>query len=242
MIGPWYVTTDYRRRTAWGNPCQSKATAGRVSIDGRSFVLSRDAVEAFEVWEKIRAKHGYKLTGSDTGFYNCRHMQHNPSLPYSYHSWGMALDVNWLENPAGSKLVTDIPQEMIDELLSVRTNSGARVFRWGGDWDWDGVSSDHSYIDAMHWEVVAHPLDLATGINYEGDDDMAIDQKYHQILEDIAWAVLKEGTHGGYMMRKLIEAVRDGKGIATVTDLKALNGTEIELEGKTLRVLVKEVQ
>ena len=171
MRGPYYVTTESRRMAAWGDPCGVKATAGRVTIDGRTFSLASLAVPAFKVWEAIRAKYNYRLTGTDTGFYNCRHMRHNPSLPWSVHAWAMAMDVNWLENPAGSKLVTDIPQPMIDEILAVRTNSGARLFRWGGDWDWDGISTDHSYVDAMHWEVVAHPLDLETGINYEVQEE-----------------------------------------------------------------------
>lgn len=164
MIGPYYITSDDRRRAAWGDPCRTEAYSGRVVIDGRIFALSIHAVEAFAVFEKIRERHNYQLTGTDTGFYNCRHTQHNPSLPMSFHSWGMALDINWLENPAGSKLVTDLPRAMIRELLEVRTKSGARVFRWGGDWDYDGEWEDHSYVDAMHWEVVSHPLDLATGV------------------------------------------------------------------------------
>jgi hypothetical protein len=167
MIGPYYITTDARRRAAWGKPCVSNTPAiqaGQVVLNGKTYNLHSAAVVPFQVFEHIRAKHNYVPTGTDTGFYDCRHMQHNPALPMSYHSWGMALDINWLQNPAGNKLVTDIPKAMRDEILALRTVSGARVFRWGGDWDWDGVSSDHSYIDAMHWEVVAHPLDLATGI------------------------------------------------------------------------------
>jgi peptidoglycan hydrolase-like protein with peptidoglycan-binding domain len=164
MIGPYLITKDAYRRAAYGKPCGKIATAASVVIDGRMFKCRVEAVEPFQAWEQIRAGHGYQLTGNDTGIYNCRHMNNDDSKPMSFHSWGMALDVNWLENPAGSKLVTDIPQAMINDILALRTNSDARVFRWGGDWDWDGISSDHSFIDAMHWEVVAHPLDLATGI------------------------------------------------------------------------------
>jgi hypothetical protein len=163
------VLNETQRLAAWGDPC----VAGDVDLvslvlDGRTFQVNTLGLEAFQMWETIRAQHDYKLTGTDTGFYNCRHMRHKTSLPWSVHAWAMALDVNWLENPAGNKLVTDIPQAMIDDLLAVRTGSGERVFRWGGDWDWDGESTDHSYLDAMHWEVVAHPSDLASGII--GDD------------------------------------------------------------------------
>lgn len=236
MLGPYYVTTDARRHAAWGDPCQAKATAGRVTIDGRTFVLSIDAVAAFEVWERIRHRHGYRLTGTDTGFYNCRHMQHNPDLPMSYHSWGMALDVNWLENPAGSKLVTDIPQAMIDDLLAVRTGSGARVFRWGGDWDWDGVSTDHSYIDAMHWEVVAHPSDLATGIYDPKEQDMT--PKQEKFLNDMIASADAVATNG-HFVKPTVELVRSHS--ATVSKLKkqiAAAGTGGAAVGATIAEIV----
>ena len=165
MIGPFYVTSNSKRYAAWGPPCADTATGGRVTIDGRTFACHPNVVPAFEAWEAIRSLYGYRLTGNDTGFYVCRHMRWDESLPMSTHSWGRSMDVNWLENPAGNKLVTDIPAGMIVDLHAVRTNSGARVFLWGADWDWDGLTTDHSYVDAMHWEVVAHPLDLATGID-----------------------------------------------------------------------------
>ena len=170
-----YVLTEAQRLAAWGDPCVAgDVLLGPLILDGRTFSVNQIGIPAFEVWEDIREVHDYKLTGTDTGFYNCRHMRHNAALPWSVHAWAMALDVNWLENPAGNKLVTDIPQEMIDDLLAVRTTSGARVFRWGGDWDWDGESTDHSYVDAMHWEVVAHPLDLETGFTNTPGDDMPL--------------------------------------------------------------------
>lgn len=104
---------------------------------------------------------GFILTG------NCRRMRHSASLPYSPHAWATALDVNWLENPAGSKLISNIPRQMVFLLQSVKTTSGAYVFMWGGDWD-RNVRTGHTYYDAMHWEVIAHPLDLNTGITLPG--------------------------------------------------------------------------
>jgi hypothetical protein len=167
MLGA-YVLSEGDWQRAYGNPCGAAMSAGLVLIDGRSLRCRKEAVAPFQAWERIRARHKYRLTGDDTGIISCRHQRHDPKLPWSVHAWGGALDVNWLENPAGSKLITDIPKAMRDEILALRTNSGARVFRWGGDWDNDGMSNDHTYIDAMHWEVIAHPLDLATGIK-EGD-------------------------------------------------------------------------
>lgn len=165
MLGS-YVTKSADWYKVWGPPCQAVATSASVTIYGRTHKCHPAAVTPFRVWEQIRAKHGYKMDGTDTGIYNCRHMRHDPAAPMSVHSWGMALDANWLQNPAGNKLVTDMPRPMIDEILALKTVSGAWVFRWLGDSDRDGTSTDQTYIDAMHFEVMAHPLDLATGIAY----------------------------------------------------------------------------
>lgn len=161
MLGPYYVNTDSRRRAAWGPPCHPALTP--VIIAGRQYSCDVSVKPAFDLLEQIRARYGYTQTGTDTGFYNCRHMRHNAALPMSPHSWARALDWNWLQNPAGNKLVTDMPRPMIDELLRVKTMSGAYVFVWGGDWD-RNPKTGHTYYDAMHWEVQAHPLDLKTGI------------------------------------------------------------------------------
>lgn len=161
MIGPYYVNTEARRMAAWGQACQ--IPFAKVTIDSRQFAVHAEVQEAFEVWEEVRQKYNYPLTGEDTGAYNCRHINHNPNNPWSAHAWATAMDTNWLENPYGSKLVTDIPPKMVEELQRLRTGSGAYVFMWGGDWD-RKPDTPHAAYDAMHWEVIAHPLDLATGI------------------------------------------------------------------------------
>lgn len=169
----------------WGRPCAlhdpAVVTIGRAKlrVDGR-------AAEAFESWERVRARHGYDVHPAypegDTGSYNCRHIGNDEDRPWSVHAWGCAIDVNWNSNPDGSRLRTDIPQAMRDDLHALRTRSGAPVFRWGGDWDRD-PRTGHSYYDAMHWEIVATPAELASGVietNHAPDstseeDDLATD-------------------------------------------------------------------
>jgi len=164
MKGPYYVLNEDRRMAAWGKPCAKNQTFMKIDFSGRQHTVNKLAAESFLAMEEIRKAHGYEPTGTDTGFYNCRHMRHDDRMPWSVHAWAMALDWNWLQNPAGNKLITDLPRAMRDDILALRTNSGARVFRWGADWDWDGQWTDHTYVDAMHWECVAHPQDLSTGI------------------------------------------------------------------------------
>lgn len=161
MNGPYYVNTEARRKAAWGPPCQ--VPFAKVTLDTKTISVHRDTVSAWEAWEAIRAKHGYRLEGNDTGSYNCRHIANDPNRPWSAHAWATATDTNWHQNPDGKVLVTDMPKDMIRELQQLQTESGVYVFMWGGDWDRD-PTSPHKYYDAMHWEVIAHPLDLATGI------------------------------------------------------------------------------
>jgi peptidoglycan hydrolase-like protein with peptidoglycan-binding domain len=56
---------------------------------------------------------------------------------------------------------------MVEEIEALRTNNGKQVFRWGGDWDGDGLEDDTTY-DAMHFEIACTPADLKTGIDADG--------------------------------------------------------------------------
>ena len=222
MKGPYYVTSEAKRLAAWGPPGlfgDGPQAAVTIQLDGRPFAVNRLGKEAWERFDDIRALHGYHLTGRDTGFYNYRHMRHNDRLPWSVHAWAMALDINWLENPAGSKLVTDLPAPMIVDLLALRTESGARVFRWGADWDWDGDTTDHSYVDAMHWEVVAHPLDLDTGIRREPDmtltpEEIATVKELHASLK----AVNSNASFARYAVRLTRELRQAAQEIVSADD------------------------
>lgn len=158
--------TERWRRTHWGEPC--RANLGTVTV-GRAVGLKVDrrALAAFAAFETVRARHGYDVRpaypAGDTATYNCRHIGNDPRRPWSAHAWAIAIDVNWRTNPDGSRLVTDIPPAMIDDIHAIACAGGAPVWRWGGDWDRD-PRTGHSYLDAMHFEVIATPAELAAGI------------------------------------------------------------------------------
>lgn len=69
----------------------------------------------------------------------------------------IAVDINWQSNPYGSRLVTDMPRNMIEDILAIRTRNGKQVWGWGGNY--------RRNKDAMHLELVCSPADLATGID-----------------------------------------------------------------------------
>lgn len=91
------------------------------------------------------------------GCFAFRHQRHDPARPLSYHSWGIAVDINsednegkyikhpiecWSEGwqqlwPAG------VPRELVRAFESVG-------WRWGGRW-----RGKDGFIDPMHFELVA---------------------------------------------------------------------------------------
>jgi hypothetical protein len=69
-------------------------------------------------------------------------------------------------NPYTKKgLITDLPRAMVEAIEAIRTQGGHRVFRWGGDWNDNNITDEQVY-DAMHFEIVASPDELTTGIDW----------------------------------------------------------------------------
>lgn len=143
-------------RSLWAPACKAK---------GDVFLAAYAALDAC-----LRAA-GYEPRAKDTGAYNCRRI--TGGTGYSLHSYGpadkftfwngvkiataLAFDLNWTTNPYGKKLVTDMPVSMRNAIKAIRTNNGKQVWGWGGDY--------RTNVDAMHWEIVCSPADLATGID-----------------------------------------------------------------------------
>lgn len=159
-------STELWWRQHWGPPCQLHDPT-IVHIRGQPFRTDGRMVAAWEALDTVFARHNIVVNPpfprGDSGMYNCRHIGNDPNRPMSVHAWAGALDRNWNQNPDGSRLVTDLPQHVINEVHALRTKSGAPVFRWGGDWDRD-PRTDHSYYDAMHFEITAAPAEIRSGI------------------------------------------------------------------------------
>jgi len=120
---------------------------GVVTVD----VLIVDAVKALNA---VLIDWDYRTRRADTGAYNCR--QITGGTNYSLHAYGIAVDLNWNTNPYGRTLVTDMAIGMIEAIEGIRTAGGVQVWRWGGRYS--------NNKDAMHFEVVASPAELARGI------------------------------------------------------------------------------
>lgn len=89
------------------------------------------------------------------GCFSYRHMQHNPSMPLSYHAFGVAFDINPKHNrakrykrgeapkPFGEEWDEVWPKGVPELLVKAATESG---FEWGGNW--------LRFIDNMHFQLV----------------------------------------------------------------------------------------
>jgi peptidoglycan hydrolase-like protein with peptidoglycan-binding domain len=144
-------------RTYWGPPCQRELTTLMLH-SGARIRIAVETVEAFRALDMVLQKHGYAPRSADTGGYNCRPVTGGQG--FSLHACGIACDINWNSNPyrKDNKLVTDMSQKMVDDVLGVQTTGGLNIFRWGGDF--------RTFKDAMHYEVVLNPKELAAGIDW----------------------------------------------------------------------------
>lgn len=142
-------------RALWGPPCP-KGPFARVGLYGAGVVVVRASiVDAVRALDSAMVRAAYESRSGDTGGYNCRPITGGSA--YSLHAYGIAIDINWQSNPYGPVLHTDMPPEMIAAIERLRTRSGAQVWRWGGRYSGNK--------DAMHFEIVASPAEIATGID-----------------------------------------------------------------------------
>lgn len=149
------ATSTDTLRLWWAPAC--KGPWAIVALYGNGSVQVRPAiVEATKALSQVLKAWSYETREADTGAYNCRPI--TGGTGYSLHAYGIALDINWLTNKYGSTLVTDMPLAMVNAIQAIRTNNGKQVWRSGRFYEGNK--------DAMHYEIVCSPADIATGINW----------------------------------------------------------------------------
>lgn len=169
------MTTTTQLREWWAPPCQGPFV--KVELHGEGAVSVRpEILPAVAALDACLKAHNYQTRRADTGAYNCRKI--TGGTKYSLHAYGIALDLNWQSNPYGSVLVTDMPPAMVAAIKAIRTRNGRQVWRWGGNYSGNK--------DAMHFEIVCSPADIASGIASPDfvEDDMTPEQAAH--LEAVA--------------------------------------------------------
>lgn len=97
------------------------------------------------------------------GAFVFRRIQRDPSKPLSMHSWGIAFDIDSRRNFSRTFKRGRGPVAWSPEYMRIWPDGLDRAFieavqsvgfAWGSDWDEDGVSTDHTYYDPMHCELV----------------------------------------------------------------------------------------
>jgi len=89
------------------------------------------------------------------GCWNFRHQRHDPGRPLSYHSWGIAVDVNAIDNagwyvkappdPWSPAWRAQFPHGVSREVVQAFESCG---WKWGGRWT-------GGFVDGMHFELTA---------------------------------------------------------------------------------------
>jgi hypothetical protein len=183
--------TTSELRTLWHPPCESAKTTmdlygeGRVTVDNR-------IMQAVTALDACLERHSYETRREDTGAYNCRLITGGTN--YSLHAYGIALDLNWQTNPYGPTLITDMPPAMVADIKAIRTNAGLPVWRWGGDYSGNK--------DAMHYEIIASPAELAAGIAPGGgttqppttDGEFTVDAEAAKRFDKLEQQIASVGT------------------------------------------------
>lgn len=153
-------------RSVWAPACQLRPSARFTFWSGVPVTVDGRIVPALQALDDCLRRHGYRPKEGQTWGYSCRKITGGSG--YSLHAYGTALDVNSLSNPYGPRLVTDMPIAMVEEIEAIQTEGGHRVWGWGGRYSRNK--------DAMHFEVVASPAELATGIRATQEDDLTTEQ------------------------------------------------------------------
>lgn len=169
----------------WGSPCPT-AKIISFSAGGITLTAHRDAAPIFGAFITDIVGRGYPVAGAvrDDWGYNCRRIAGSDS--WSWHAWGLAIDLNALKNPMGPSLITDMPP-WIDE---VAAKYG--IF-WGGNFN--------RRKDAMHFELHLTP-DAAAKVRDRIGEDMTTEELHEYlngkrgqtVLQKAVISVLRQAT------------------------------------------------
>lgn len=145
---------DYSRTAAqrgWGAgwpSCGGAKTAGTAVVtaerSGTRMSVHKRLARLVDLLIDETERRGYLLKPGQCGGYNCRAIAGTGSP--SNHSWGLAVDVNWQDNP----YTTDLSRNTIpDWMVELWNRCG---FAWGGHYA--GARKDF-----MHFEFMGSPAD-----------------------------------------------------------------------------------
>lgn len=176
----------------WGPPCpQSRITT--FSAGGITLTAHVRAVPLFRAFIEDIVERGYPVAGpvKDDWGYNCRRIA--GSETWSWHAWGLAIDLNALKNPMGPSLITDMPP-WIDEVA-------ARYgLVWGGNFN--------RRKDAMHFELHRTPAQVANMVEDLAEGDVSERDVLNALRSDEGQRYLERAVD--HLMSQGLTGDRDG--------------------------------
>jgi hypothetical protein len=148
------VPQPSRSKQGWGSgwpncqPSKMKTVTGKDQTSGQSFdikvtvraEIAEMVVALLEATDKL-----YDLNQHDTGAYNCRPISGTNTA--SNHSWGLAIDLNWDDNPFTATFTSTIPPAVVAMWVAC-------------GWGWGGFYKGGK-TDTMHFEYLGAPSDVA---------------------------------------------------------------------------------
>lgn len=186
-----FVRTTAQIRKLWSPPCDFERRNLTLYTGATLNGLNVAVYEAFQALDGLMRTFGYVPRANspsawETGAYNCRRITNGTG--FSLHAYGIAADINARSNPYGNRLITDMPLAMVAAAKAIRTSGGTQVFRWGGDYP--------RFKDAMHYEVVASPKELAAGIDWG-----TVVAEPPDANDPPTWPMLRKGDRGTSVKR-----------------------------------------
>jgi hypothetical protein len=152
----------------WGAPCDTN-TLTTVTSAGIRWTVRKEMAPIVVAFVQHWHESVEPLDSAQCWSFACRNIRGSTSP--SFHSWGLALDLNAQKHPLGKRGTFSRDQETAIRELCQRYG-----FRWGGDFD--------DRADEMHVEVAVTPTTAAKIAATLEDNDMTPEQA--QMLADIA--------------------------------------------------------
>lgn len=168
----------------WGKPCPDTKLE-TIYVGGIKLRVHQIVAPIMGGFVDEIVERGYQVQNiADDWGYACRKIAGSNS--WSNHAWGLAIDLNATTNPMGRKLVTDMPQWVIE-------SSAKWGLAWGGNYK--------TLKDAMHFEFMGTPQDVGI-ILWKREQDLArltptlLDYRgnlWEELVEDVKPTTVTDG-------------------------------------------------
>lgn len=148
-----------------------RANIVKITAGGVVLWVHKDVARLFRGFINEIVERGYSVKDRADDWGYAHRMIRGSTRTLSNHSWGLAVDLNATTNPMGSRLVTDMPAWVIE-----------CAEKWGLSWG----GRYKTRPDAMHFEFLGRPEDVARYPEGEEVTDAEIEKIAQRVFEKIS--------------------------------------------------------